>query len=692
MDITSNPLIAFVERIRSERDYWRAQHFEPAPDPPEAPLPDRYKLQFSAGYPAYQPIVSLEEARKQISNKIWEYIMEKRPKRMLLIKAQPGVGKTYLAVKAAQQMAKSGQRVLYAMPTHAHWETMGEFDNFDGSYWYHWLALSTESPETHNTMCLFPTEMTTWTRKGYPAMKLCDSLCAIYKPNCEFRRQALRPERIIAGVHNHVSLGVSISDFDVAIVDELPLGAFLRPRHIPANAIRLNGVGPIADMSERLAALCAAGETIQGWELLDQLGELMDDVYAQFENFQDALPTIPWVARAEDVAKAPYWYLPDLLSLLVQEKAAYDNGATEWLERVVITKHGLDLLQRSAPWDGLPSHVILLDATGNPSVYKQLLDREVEVYAPNVRRAGSVYQVVKRLHGIGTVLEVLPGEQDKKAKHQRLSKQGLEALEFCKAIIQQHGYKTPGCVTFKGAVPEFEAVFGAGRVLHFGAQRGANDLIECDAGFVVGAPQPQDGDIMRSVKILYPYRSKPFCLVEHNGMHPARSEELRTYQYFDERGQAQRMVGGFWNDKDLNAIADVSREQELVQAIHRFRPITREVPVYLLTSVPTDEPLTGIFEDFGEALSIPEEVGNWQAWRRLVAWLEEAYKLGQPVTYADVAEAAGIPEYAARRLKLLDVVLSEFPDRWQSDKIIPATGRGRRSLTPVHAGVLCNPL
>jgi hypothetical protein len=208
--------------------------------------------------------------------------------------------------------------------------------------------------------------------------------------------------------------------------------------------------------------------------------------------------------------------------------------------------------------------------------------------------------------------------------------------------------------------------------------------VDCDAGFIVGAPQPKDIRLMEAVKVLYPKRSKPFNLVDHEGFHrPARSEELRSYQYFDERGQAWRMIGGFWNDPDLNALADILREQELVQAIHRFRPISREVPIFVLTSIPTEEQLDAIYEDPGELLDVPEGIGDWQAWHKLIAWLNGQHERGLPVTYQDIADATGKPEATVRRWKWLDVILREFPDLWQTDRIAPS-GRGqpKRILTP----------
>jgi len=676
-------IAAFVERIRAERDYWSRQTWDPPPEPPPAPMPERYRLEFRPGHPPYQPAISVEEARKAITDKIWSYAYEKRPNRVLLIRAQPGIGKTHLAVEIAQQFAENGTRILYAMPTHAHFETLANFPHFRESLWYHWLALHAESPATGNTMCLYPEEMTVWTQKGYNAMALCDRLCPMYKPNCEYRRQQYRTEPIVAGVHNHIALGMQISNYWLAFIDELPLKAFISPRHIPSSGLDLPGsVGPLRELTQELAQLTSTGETYKGKVLLDLIGPLLEDVYAQFEDLYDGKLAIPWISRPEDVKQVPYWYLEDLLTLLVQEWQAWEKGAEQWLERVIISPRGMDLLQRAQPWERLPARVVILDATGNEQIYRQIFGKNIETFAPNVKRKGRIYQIVNRLNGIGTMIEKVPGD----AKKKRLSKNGLEALQLCKWISAQKDYKRPGAVTFMDAVPEFEEFFGAGRVLYFHNQRGSNDLLDCDAGFVVGAPQPKDTDLMKAVKILYPMRTRPFTLVERDGAYkqlkPARGEELRPYVYFDERGQAWRMISGFWNDRDLNTMADVFREQEIVQAIHRFRPISRDVPIYVLTSIPTSEILDGIYEDPREILDIPGGISNWEAWMKLVVWLRDRHDQGLPVTYDDIAEATGLPETTVRRWKWLDAILEAFPDLWQVDQIAPKGGRPKRAIMP----------
>lgn len=600
------------------------------------------------------------------------YLRNPRPGKNLLVQAQPGVGKTHAGVKIAQRHASElGLRVLYAMQNHKHFETIMAMGHTRPHLWYHWLALTAESPETKNSMCQHADGMLAWTQKGYPAMKLCDSLCSFYKQHCEFRRQALRSERIIAGTHDHIALGMQISDFDIAFVDELPLAAFLRPRHIPLEGLRLQGAGPVVELSQRLQDLAVNAETrqeIKGRALLDAIGDLLDDAYAAFD-VGIAAPEVPWVTREADIARAPYWYMLDLLLLLVPEQHAWEAGQTQWLERAIVTKHGLDLLKRAEVWDQLPAHTIFLDATGSGPMYRQMFNRDVEVFRPNVERQGRVHQVVGRLNGISTLLEKVPGEKtERRTVRRRLSKFGLEALDWCEWMIKLHGYERPGCVTFLDAVPEFETVFGKGRVLHFNAQRGSNDLIDADGGFVVGGPQPPDDDLMHMVTMLHPGRIRPYSWIEAGEKmpaHPARTEELRVYEYFDERGQAERLISGFWNDPDLNTMADAFREQEIVQAIHRFRIITRAVPVYVLTSIPTAEPLTGIYDTYTEAIQaltgtpMPDEIANWRAWLKLFWWANEQPD-GALITYSTMPEITGLREKYLRDNQWLPIFIREL--------------------------------
>lgn len=670
---TSNPLADFVKRLKAEQEAWKSPQWESIPVPPDPPRPQHHRIEWRLpDSHVAEPTVSIEAARSILETEMLAYIDTKHPKETMLVRAQPGVGKTHAAIHIAQAAAKKGLRVLYAMPQHRHWETLENMPHFDYEYWYHWLALDATSPATGNTMCIYTEAMHKWTSKGYPAMKLCDSMCAFYKDKCEYRRQNQRKESIIAGVHDHVATGMSISDFDLAIIDELPVRAFLRPRYIPRDGIAIDGVGPVQDLAEILKTYPIDGphKSIQGRELFAILEPYMDDVYAQFEDYKSAIPVIPWISKPADVDRASYWYLPDFLILAVRELKAYRDNQPEWLERIILTDKHLIMLERSEPWNKLPSHVIALDATGNAAAYEQLLGRKVRVVSPSVMRKGNVYQVTYRLNGISTTLKKSKGGT-------KLNEDGKEALKLCQAIIEERGYKNPGAVTFKNAVPEFEEFFGAGKVLNFFGQRGSNDLVDVDGLFVVGCPQPNDTEIMQQVKILYPDRMRPFGVVERDGLPvPARSDTERRYRYYrpaDGR-QAARMISGFWNDPDLETIAAIYREEELLQAIHRARPISREADVWLLTSIPTNEPLTDIFDMPADLLDSP--IPNWFAWRKIRMAMDDAYTNGQVITYEWLAEVSKLPIKSLQRQKLLTLIGEKYSEFWQP-ALVPAKGKGR---------------
>ena len=658
-----------IEKIIAAREYWSGQSFtEESAALPEPVMPERVRLEWRPGMrPDPGRYVSLDEARQMMAERMAGYAAKSRQKAVLLVRAQPGIGKTYAGVALAQEAAQAGSRVLYAMPTHAHWQTICDMPHFEFGRWYHWLAQAAESPKSGNTMCLYANAMSAWTAKGYASMDLCESLCPMYQADCEYRLQKNRHEAIIAGTHQHIAMGMSISDFDLVIVDELPLQAFIKERLIPRDKLYLGDVGPASDLAKRLAEWPIERGHISGLELLNIIGPQLDDVYAQVTDYKRALPMVPSINRPADIEQAPYWYLTDLLTLLAGEKKAWEEGQKRWLERVVLTKEKLILLNRQDPWSSLPSRVVVLDATGTSGVYRQIFERDVVEFAPPVERKGRIYQTANRLNGIGTFLEEIPGTK----KQYRLAKQGLETLELCKAIIAKNGYQKPGVVTFMNAVGEFSSVFGD-RTLHYYGQRGSNSLEDVDALFVVGCPQPPDQKVMEYARAINPKRIRSFLTDEKDDgkIFPVRSCLERRYQIWRENGhgseQASRLISGFWHDHDLHIMEEVYREQELVQAVHRARPILREVDIWLLTNLPIEEDLTAIFEDPAEILGAPEGF-NWQAWVKVVGWIHAnpgkilTYKIIPGHSDAGLDEITGMDPKWLREQKWIPALIEKIP-------------------------------
>ena len=92
-----------------------------------------------------QAAVPLKQAQDEILQAMREYVQARRRKRFLMVKGQPGVGKTYLASKVAQELARQGQRVMFLMPNKAHYGNLAGFDLFDDREWYQWQAYNSPS-------------------------------------------------------------------------------------------------------------------------------------------------------------------------------------------------------------------------------------------------------------------------------------------------------------------------------------------------------------------------------------------------------------------------------------------------------------------------------------------------------------------------------------------------------------------
>jgi len=327
---------------------------------------------------------------------------------------------------------------------------------------------------------------------------------------------------------------------------------------------------------------------------------------------------------------------------------------------VVIRGGRLYLYKHSKLWKDLPARVIIIDATANVDIYRQLFpDRKIEVYEPPVTIEGSIYQVTGSYNGIGQ-FSAGEGEPETKATG--------EMIELIKAFCNEFEYQNPGIVTFKSAVPHFAAAFPNGKVAHFGGQRGSNELEDCDAGFIVGTFSPPDAASMDMVRMLWPERLEPFAAKQlDNGMIvPLRTEKPVRYEYLDEDGRyPTRVVSGLWNDPHLLAAMESRREAEMVQAAHRLRPLTRQVPIWIFSSVATGLPLAGVWDD--PPLG-PEGI-YWKSWLKIKKLLDEK-KPGDTVTLDDLAAAAGVARTWASSQKWLTRIAEYYKPEWEEERIL----------------------
>lgn len=592
-----------------------------------------------------------------IHQAITEYRADPMPGHMLLIAAPAGIGKTKLGVETAEAVASGGQKVMYIGPRREFFTDLMHFAK-QPQWWYAWQARHDGNGIGLDATCRYPHQIKLWQERGYDSRAFCSNprICGwnYIHNGCKYYAQERHAKDIIFAQYEHVALGHLLLDkMSLVIGDELPVRGFLHPWAIPARKIVPEGIedGPVAQLVERLHTLATIpGSGWRGEELLDALGgaEHVEQICRLFQMDVSAAAFEPDLRSANDVEDVPFFHLPWLLRLLHREAARAKDGKTSISRVKVDHQNGLTLLLRYAPRD-LPPHVIWLDATANSRLYETLFRRPVKVIRPDVALQGKVYQVWA---GLNNKMRLI-GEGTKDSPK-------LDHIRQQITRILSHGYTRPAFIGYKDLVRSLvPSTHGDTEALaHFGGSRGTNRLQDCDCLIVVGAPQPPIPQMVDMAAMLYQERDEPFD---------------STWSTLDRPFAGQPWawpVGGFWDDQDLQTLLEQSRESELLQAVHRARPLIRDVDVWLLTNVPIDG-LPVELVSLQDLFDAPAGVDPY-GWPVVVQLAYERIDATGIVTTADLVKAQVCTAPAAR--KYIGVLAERMG--WQV-VTAPAEGRGR---------------
>lgn len=602
---------------------------------------------------ARQDLLSVDQAREVIRQEMADYAALVHPDHMLLIKAQPGVGKTHQAVRLAEDLAAQGRRVLYAAPRHDFILDLRAIAA-NPSDWYEWQPRR-EGSETVDETCRHTEKMNIWLHRGYEAKDFCSKICGWdYRDNlCPFTAQKNRPEPIIMGQHQHVTSGHPL-DFHFVIGDESPLATFQRQWVIPARWIMpadMDVTEPLTEILHELAKLAESKATLEGPALLRVLGGA-DQVLAACESFTmpaTAAALAPYLRTADDAEKAAYFHLPQLVPLLRREALA-DCAGHEYPHRIIVEDGNLMLLLRRDVNPKMPTHVIWLDATGNEHLYQQMFRRPVKVVQPNVRMTGRIIQITDRANGKSTLVK--DGQHTGKVS---------QLVDQVSQIIQKNNLQQPSIVTFQEVTKH--ADFERLNSLHFYAARGSNVQQETDGHIVAGTPQPSLLDIDKLARIIYFERMTPFNL--------KWSMRDVPYSFVDSAGNGRAYpVSGFWHDEDLQAVLWQYRDAELIQAVHRSRLTVRDVTVWLLSNLPVWDLPPAVLLSIRDLYAAPEGVDAW-LWPQVLQVAERCCAAKGFVTSVDLVEAMNLHRHTATKY----IELLSAQPTWV-DAAAP-TGRGR---------------
>lgn len=590
-----------------------------------------------------------------IRDAITTYLADPLPESMLLIAAPAGIGKTTIGVEVAEAHAASGHRAMYVGPRKEFYADLIALAQHP-SWWYLWQARHGGDTHGLGATCRWPAQIATWQQRGYDARTFCSNprICGWHyiHTSCRYYAQEQQARAIIYAQYEHIAMGHPLlSKMSLIIGDELPVRAFLAPWHIPARFVVPEGIEaePIAKLVERLYTLSTIRNTTwRGPELIEALGgaEHVERICRLFALDVSQSAYEPTLRHADSVEDVPYFHLPWLLSLLRREAERAKVGHSA-ISRVKVDPSGLTLLLRRAS-RALPPHVIWLDATANTGLYETLFRRPVKVVRPDVALTGRVRQVWAGLNNKYGLNAEGMGSGPK-----------IDHVKAQIARILSHGYERPAYISYKDLVRTL-APHGApdDALAHFGGARGTNRLQDCDCLIVVGAPQPPIQQLAEMAAMLYHERDEPFDLTWSTSDRPFACQPWAW------------PIGGFWNDPDMQTLLEQCRELELVQAIHRARPLIRNVDVWLLTNVPiADLPVELV--SLRELFDAPEGVDPYR-WPAVVSLAEERLDATGIVTTADLI-ASGLCQKAAGR-RYIELLASQ-----QGWRVVtaPADGRGR---------------
>lgn len=601
-----------------------------------------------------RPTVSLDEGRRMIADAITTYLADPLPSSMLLIAAPAGIGKTTVGVETAERAASGSDRVMYIGPRKEFFDDLQALATRP-SWWYAWQARHGGDAETgFGATCRWSRQIGTWLERGYAAKPFCSNprICGwnYWHHTCRYHAQEAHASKIIFAQYEHVALGHPLlKQMRLIIGDELPIRAFLHPWRIPPAAIVPSGMAPggAAALFTRLHTLATAPRTSwAGDELLAALGG-PGAVIAAAAGYREGIAAVePELRTPDGVEDVPYYHLPATLTLLKREAERAQQGLPS-ISRVRVDPSGLTLLLRRVP-RALPPHVIWLDATANAPLYATLFGRPVTVVRPQVALQGTVRQVWSGLNN----KQAMVGAPAK-----------TEHVRAQIARILARGYTQPAIISYKDLVRDLlpdDTTLHA----HFGGSRGTNRLQECDCLIVVGAPQPPTPQLVDMAAMLYHERDEPFNTTWSTRDIP-----------FDGQPWAWP-IGGFWDDGDLQTLVEQTRESELIQALHRARPLIRNVDVWLLTNVPLDG-VSAELVSLRDLFDAPEGVDPYR-WPEVVALAETRMDAAGMVTSSDLV-AAGLCQKPAAKKYLETLAAAEG---WQV-VAAPASGRGQPPLACV---------
>ncbi len=354
------------------------------------------------------------------------------------------------------------------------------------------------------------------------------------------------------------------------MVDEVSLQTFVRKQdinledihytiHLLSDLSETNGLISLLSSLSRLVAGSREGhlECLSGRDLLDSLHQEINlsEILEEYNNnklWKGHLEEKIHQAKTESL---PANFLEKLLEILAFEDLLYHHGSP-FNSRLLLRGKGLTLYHvRDLRNISIPA--IVIDGTINEVIAQNVFGNEVLIYNPTMKTEAELIQVVDAGYGKGSLMTDRSGTRDR----------------LLQIVDKLSDGKTVSC-----SVKPFVKRFFKEDSFYYWAQRGTNEYSGYDRVVLVGGANPNPQELIWDVRALYyldDYVSDAggYSWVRHNYMEPRGGGiEVRRYVYEDERFQS-------WIDSLSSA--------EMVQAIHRIRPmLDSNKQIYVLSNIP----------------------------------------------------------------------------------------------------------
>lgn len=371
------------------------------------------------------------------------------------------------------------------------------------------------------------------------------------------------------------------------------------------------------DASKRGNAMLFAFDGKQVWIPVDAFWVVDED--------ENIMLLEPWVIERDELTPIPESdvlplnFLSDLANTLMAEYEKYQNGS-EYNSLITIgrlpgLKHPILRLNLPKPFS-VPddTKLVLLDGSGIPELLEVLANRENERWEIPMQPDVEVIQITDGAYGKTTLTnpKSTAGENLIKLANQIASEAPDDTVIFTWQDIET-------VIREKQAAGEFPMQV---EIDHYGNLEGKNDYEDKQTVILLGTPTPNPKDMIELAAAIW--RDDTPLDTE-----TIKTGNYRSYQYVDAQSNGCAVEVREYKDARLNMILHTYREQELVQAAHRIRPILYPGKrIYLLTNMPLDtlppsrlttikELLTETSTEFKEFTALIQEIvkvhsGGWK--------------------------------------------------------------------------------